>query len=307
MNKKFSAFSIRLFTHAYECNIISLCLLMSIFSLNAQQDEQSLLWKIEKKGQNTSYLFGTNALVKMNFKDEIKSFKKAFAKSDVLINEVRYNQSVTADISGLSVMNENTMDQLLKGDDYVDVAAYFQVKTGLDFRNYNKIKPIAIFMMLNSINNKELGINYNADSEMRSLNQYLQEEAERENKKIFALESVQSQVEMLFKSFSLERQAAILLDLVKNEAQNKIYNQNLLECYLKMKLDCLSEMLFFSDFSPDESRKLIRERNQSWMIQFLKIIPKSSAFIAVGALHLPGEDGLIALFRKAGYKVSPIK
>jgi uncharacterized protein YbaP (TraB family) len=36
-------------------------------------------------------------------------------------------------------------------------------------------------------------------------------------------------------------------------------------------------------------------------------IKKESTFIAVGALHLPGTDGVVALLRKKGYTVEEWK
>ncbi len=56
---------------------------------------------------------------------------------------------------------------------------------------------------------------------------------------------------------------------------------------------------------------LIRDRNRRWMPVFEKLLndPKFSGettFVGVGALHLVGEDGLIQLFREAGYDAFPI-
>jgi uncharacterized protein YbaP (TraB family) len=36
-------------------------------------------------------------------------------------------------------------------------------------------------------------------------------------------------------------------------------------------------------------------------------LAKGNAFIAVGAMHLPGKDGLVELFRQAGYRVEPVR
>jgi uncharacterized protein YbaP (TraB family) len=36
-------------------------------------------------------------------------------------------------------------------------------------------------------------------------------------------------------------------------------------------------------------------------------LAEGKAFIAVGALHLPGKNGLVALLRGAGYTVSPVE
>jgi uncharacterized protein YbaP (TraB family) len=50
---------------------------------------------------------------------------------------------------------------------------------------------------------------------------------------------------------------------------------------------------------------LITKRNGVMFERSLPLLEKGAAFIAVGALHLPGESGLINSFAKAGYTVSP--
>jgi|GEM_PF-267041 len=50
-----------------------------------------------------------------------------------------------------------------------------------------------------------------------------------------------------------------------------------------------------------------KERNHKWLPYISDHIHKKSSFIAVGAVHLAGEDGLINLLRKEGYKVEPVK
>jgi uncharacterized protein YbaP (TraB family) len=48
---------------------------------------------------------------------------------------------------------------------------------------------------------------------------------------------------------------------------------------------------------------MIAERNRSFLRAMRKFLDAGSAVIAVGAFHLPGDDGLIAALRGAGYKV----
>lgn len=54
------------------------------------------------------------------------------------------------------------------------------------------------------------------------------------------------------------------------------------------------------------TQSLVSDRNRDWMKHILTYIKNKSTFIAVGALHLPGEDGLIQLLRDAGYTVEPM-
>lgn len=53
-------------------------------------------------------------------------------------------------------------------------------------------------------------------------------------------------------------------------------------------------------------RALIDRRNQTMLRSALPLLEKGGAFIAVGALHLPGEKGLAKMFADAGYKVEPV-
>lgn len=55
-----------------------------------------------------------------------------------------------------------------------------------------------------------------------------------------------------------------------------------------------------------EYRLIIAERNQAWMPRLMKHLNDGQAFIIVGAAHLPGPQGLIALLRSRGYQVEPI-
>ncbi|HEY0111197.1 MAG TPA: TraB/GumN family protein, partial [Fibrella sp.] len=57
--------------------------------------------------------------------------------------------------------------------------------------------------------------------------------------------------------------------------------------------------------SPADLYTLIDERNLRWINQLRPVMAERSTFIAVGVGHLPGPNGLLNLFRKAGYVVKP--
>jgi uncharacterized protein YbaP (TraB family) len=52
---------------------------------------------------------------------------------------------------------------------------------------------------------------------------------------------------------------------------------------------------------------MITTRNKTMAAHAEPILAKGNAFIAVGALHLPGPEGLIELLRKNGYTVSMVE
>jgi len=56
-----------------------------------------------------------------------------------------------------------------------------------------------------------------------------------------------------------------------------------------------------------ENDELVLGRNTMWMPTILSNIKQCACLFAVGALHLPGEEGLINVLRKEGYTVEPVK
>ncbi len=65
--------------------------------------------------------------------------------------------------------------------------------------------------------------------------------------------------------------------------------------------------------NPDDSsvlkksiKEILYDRNYAWMKVLPGIIKEKSTFIAVGAVHLGGEEGLINLLKKEGYTVEPM-
>jgi hypothetical protein len=53
--------------------------------------------------------------------------------------------------------------------------------------------------------------------------------------------------------------------------------------------------------------RLITRRNQRMRDRALPLLRRGGAFIAVGAAHLPGKEGLLSLFEKDGYEVETIE
>ena len=125
------------------------------------------------------------------------------------------------------------------------------------------------------------------------------------------MECIDKQIDLLFNSQSLERQSFLLVGAVEssNDIETEIKTVNNL--YKKGDLNELLS-LYQNDttkYAPtqQEQFELLDNRNQEWVKTIPQLIHQKSCFIAVGALHLPGENGLIELLKKAGYKVKPVK
>ena len=51
---------------------------------------------------------------------------------------------------------------------------------------------------------------------------------------------------------------------------------------------------------------LLVKRNKNWIPKIEQLIQQKTCFIAVGAGHLAGENGILELLRKQGFTVEPI-
>ena len=62
-----------------------------------------------------------------------------------------------------------------------------------------------------------------------------------------------------------------------------------------------------SDYGKEFEEEFLTKRNVRMVERLIPLVKKEPTFIAVGALHLPGEDGILALLEKEGYTIKPVK
>ncbi len=53
-------------------------------------------------------------------------------------------------------------------------------------------------------------------------------------------------------------------------------------------------------------KRLLTDRNYIMADRMQSILQKGNAFIAIGAMHLPGEEGVLSLLNKQGYKIHSV-
>ena len=76
--------------------------------------------------------------------------------------------------------------------------------------------------------------------------------------------------------------------------------------YRNGNLAKLEELLSIETYSEQEAKVMLDDRNKKWFEQLPSMMKEQQTFVAVGALHLSGKNGLINLFRNAGYTVTPL-
>jgi uncharacterized protein YbaP (TraB family) len=142
------------------------------------------------------------------------------------------------------------------------------------------------------------------------LDLWLQKEAEREGKAVCSLESVGEQVAAL-DSMPLEAQIEAL-EAILAERDPEIGFATLTRLYGARDLAALAAFWEASLAGLDEEsaalarRRFLDERNLRMVERMAPRLAAGDAFIAVGALHLVGESGLLRLLEAAGYRVTAV-
>lgn len=141
---------------------------------------------------------------------------------------------------------------------------------------------------------------------MSGIEQELIKIAKEKNKEIKGLETIAFQASV-FDSIPYDVQAKELLKGIDSLKSYTEEFQNMLTIYKNQSLTGIDSLFVKGDFGLGESQEvLLDKRNINWVEQLRTIMAEKSVFVAVGAGHLPGKKGVLALLKDEGYTVTPI-
>lgn len=269
--------------------------------LKTNKDDNTLLWQVSGNGlKENSYLLGTFHLLcksDMHFSGQLK---QAIKNAREVYMELDMDDPQTL-LSGLLVMNMNggkKLKDLYTPEEYKRLETYFNdsLQTPLTF--LGGMKP----MMLESLLYPRLLPCRSASG----VEEELMAMAKENKKEIQGLESIAFQAS-IFDSIPYEQQARELLKAIDSIGAYREKFIGMLNVYKSQQLKGLEEVMNDDEFDASgQSDLLLYNRNKNWVSKLNDIMKKERVFVAVGAGHLVGEKGLIALLRKEGYTLTPI-
>ena len=295
--------------------------------LDSQKD--GMLWEISGNGlSHKSYLFGTMHGDGHNYK--LEEIFTAFPQLREILGNVSciyleqskdFNDSaVVADcVASASVFvkadEANEYNALPLGESYRGlydsrekfrlVDNFFSEK--LRRSSYTQFKPAYWVERLRQ--NRMKG-----NAKAVSVDDCLYHYALQKNIKVSGLETYEESARALVEATrdsaeylkSLKEQAADLYEVIA-QMEKVAASTSSYEMYLSDDLEKLYTKNL--SFIPNEvyEQKMGAERNNRWLRKIEDILKDRTCLIAVGAMHLPGDKGLIALLRAKGYNVQPAR
>ncbi|WP_294608203.1 TraB/GumN family protein [uncultured Bacteroides sp.] len=291
--------------------ILGILLFIGI-ALNANAQ---LLWKISGNGQEKpSYILGTHHLVPLSIKDSIAGLPQAIDGTAQVYGEVVMSEAMSPEFmqtmqQSMMIAGDTTLQALFTPEQYEAVGKVVKENMMADIAMLAKLKPAAITQQLTVILcMKHLG-GFNPQEQ---LDTYFQQQAIQNGKKVGGLETLQSQINVLFNSQTLQRQANLLYCLVSDIDKAMDQTKRLNEAYKAQKLDDMLKLMEERDGNscdplPGEMEALLDNRNKAWIEKMPTIMKDAPTLFVVGAGHLPGNNGVLNLLKQAGYSVEPMK
>lgn len=298
--------------------ILTLCLAVLLCTGAKAQ----LLWKVSGNGlSQPSYVIGTYHLADASFADSISGLKAALDATEQVYGEVDMsvmaNQDSALKMQQAMLLPEGmTIDKLLTAGELSRLNAFVKTNLGVDPAENQmvagqlyKLKPAMLSTQLSVLMFLKHHSNFNPNN---LFDGYFQKTAAAQGKPVGGLETLNFQINILTERKSLKRQAQELMCLVDHSDYMADVADRTVKAFYSQDLKALAstideKMNNACDATPAEKAALLDDRNADWAAKLPAIMKSRPTFIAVGAGHLPGEKGLLALLRQAGYDVSPVR
>ncbi|MDZ4822495.1 MAG: TraB/GumN family protein [Flavobacteriales bacterium] len=134
---------------------------------------------------------------------------------------------------------------------YDSTAVWMKELTGYDLSMFNNMNPMTVELTISSFFQQQ---NFPMPEGSVSMDMYFQSLGAAQNKTVMGLETIETQIEVLYGLYSLERQTE-LLDLINRKVEMSAMMLQLNEAYRNQNLESIAEMMYDDDRSP---RKKLR-------------------------------------------------
>jgi len=266
--------------------------------------QAQLLWKVSGNGlTKSSYLFGTHHLIE---KEQIKDFDKILTlagQADAVVGEMDMGNMLSMQLKMLKgvMMKDSIVKDLMSKEDYILVDTEFKLLMNMGMNKLGKMKPMMLSSMFTILTYTKIN---KLKKQPEAVDVLFQKKARKEKKQVIGLETIEQQMNIMFNSMPLRRQAELLVLGVKEKDKGAEQLKQLNEAYLSGNLKKLAALNNEDDdMTADEKKIMLDNRTTNWVNQLSALIPTKSCFVAVGCMHLVGEAGLIDQLRKIGYTV----
>lgn len=278
----------------------------------AVKNSQAMLWRIEKAGIASSHLFGTVHVADPSLKALSPQTLTALRASSLVALEAAEIPSnglgaVMAQAGPLMGARDKPLQRELDEDELKVVEKHI-MNAGYPAELALGIRPWVATMFLTGSTCQTLA------SDTKPLDLIVADEARRIGARLVGLESMLEQFQSIA-SIDDKAQVAWLKASIATHKRVDDITHTMAELYRFRRINAVWDLtremaqgVTLTDADIAAVRQgLVTRRNARLLERSLPHIEAGGAFIAVGALHLSSEDGLVEALRERGYTLHPIE
>lgn len=257
---------------------------------------QSLLWKIT--GDNIpspSYIYGTIHLKDQRVFAWRDSVFSRISQCNAFAGEIDLSMDNLMQAANLMLLPEGqTLHDRFTPDEYKMVEEAIRNCSGYDLSTLDKLKPMALVSLC--------FLETNSEELEATVDEILYNKALSAGKKAYGLEKVEEQMALLDKIPD-----QYVVEYFQNMDQQDDEFEDLIRNYIKADLDSIYILMQDEESGTFMNDEFIRYRNYRMAARVIPIINRQTTFIAIGAGHLPGNEGVLELLRNEGFVLEPVK
>ena len=275
--------------------------------------EKPFLWRVERPGAKTSWLFGTIHLPRPELTALNEAIHSVLRSVDAVYTEIPNDPATLAAIAPHMLLPRGrTIEDELPADLLAEIRAEFaRIAPGTPFAPFRAFKPWALALTLVMLRDQM------ENPGQLAMDTLIYQRAVLAGKEVGGLETVESQL-AIFGELTVAEQTTMLRDtlrLLRTLGGNP--TDRLAELYLAGDLPAITaELEKWSAADSDPAltarflEKLLYARNETLAATIagkLRAHPERSYFFAIGAAHFDGPRGLVALLEKDGFTVARVE
>jgi uncharacterized protein YbaP (TraB family) len=269
------------------------------------QSPRNFLWKVSNS-TGAVYLVGSIHLLTKDYYPLSPALDAAFKDSNLLVEEADLGEMETP-ASQFALLTRGLLPAGQSLDKVVSPSTYALVtkrvsELGLPIEPLKRFKPWMLAITLVEMEWQKAGF----DASL-GLDRHFYDRARAEGKVVQGLETVDYQVS-LFDGMTMPEQDRMLVESLKDMEEERANVFALTDAWKAGDAPAV-ERIVLDDLKDDPVmyQRLLVGRNRTWLATLDALLARNGrAFVVVGAAHLVGPDGLLAMFRAKGYKVEQL-
>lgn len=285
-----------------------------IAQARATANSDSIFWKVQKEGIPVSYLFGTMHLADPEISTLAPDVVKAMEDVDTVVIETldvldpQKAQAAMGQLAHLTLLSEGTLRDRVEDELEDELAAAVEAR-GIPMALADRMQPWLIATTISlpvcEVMRKQTG--------EQVLDSVIATRATETGKKLVGLETAAEQLEAIASLPEDYHVSALEETLASGNVANDMI-QTLRDTYLAGDVGVVFPLMKVAlpkagdgEGAAQFQEALIEKRNITMVERSREMFQKGSVFMAVGALHLPDDNGIVAMLRNEGFEITPLR